>query len=277
MRAVAGPYTEGGLAFGDDARVAAIPRPTVAVLADWPVTQDHTFGGIRSVLEGDFGVPFSPVVMETLNGADLSKYTAVVLPHGGMSVRGGPNFGPGYGARLDPANLREYVRGGGTLIAVQGAAEFVASDEVLGAGVDVDGWAERTEAAVVGEFEVGPTPEERVVRWRPGLEEIGTPLLASGYPRARFAAPASFPVLFSVPEGSGAEVVARYGSEPEGLVLDGFMMDEDRPVLTGRPFVAVLPVGTGRVILFAEDPTFRGQWYGMNTLFLNALILGPAM
>lgn len=277
VTAVPGPLTDGGLTFGDDARVASVSAPRIAVLADWPVTQDHTFGGIRSTLEGDFGVPFSPVVMETLNDADLSKYTSVVLPHGGMSVRGGPNFGPGYRGRLDLSKLREYVRGGGTLIAVQGAAEFVASDEALGAGLGVDGWAERTEAAVVGAFEAGPRPEERVVPWRPGLEEIGMPLLAAGYPRARFAAPASFPVLFSVPEGSPARVVARYGSDPEALVLDGFMMDEDRPILTGRPFMTVLPVGRGRVIAFAEDPTFRGQWYGMNTLFLNALILGPTL
>jgi len=277
LTAVAGPFTEGGLAFGDDARVAHVPAPRVAVLADWPVTQDHTFGGIRSTLEGDFGVPFSPVVMETLNRAELSKYTAVVLPHGGMSVRGGPNFGPGYRAGLDPANLRSYVRGGGTLVAVQGAAEFVASDPVLGAGVDVDGWAERTEAAVVGEFVTGPTPDERVVPWRPGLEELGMPLLAAGYPRARFAAPASFPVLLSVPDTSSAEVVARYGDDPDALVLDGFMMDRDRPILTGRPFVTTYRIGRGRVVLFAEDPTFRGQWYGMNTLFLNALILGPTL
>jgi hypothetical protein len=146
--AVDGPFTDAGLTFGDDARVASVPAPRVAVLADWPVTQDHTFGGIRSTLEGDFGMTFSPVMMETLNGADLSDYTAVILPHAGMDVRGGPNFNPGYRGRLDVANLRQYVTGGGTLIAVQGAAAFLARDEVLGRGVVLDGWAERTEAAV---------------------------------------------------------------------------------------------------------------------------------
>ncbi len=277
VTAVGGPYTDAGIAFGDDARVAALPRPRIAVLADWPVTHDHTYGGIRSVLEGDFGVPFSPVMLGTLQGADLSAYTAVVLPHGGMSVRGGPNFGPGYADALDPGNLREYVVGGGTLIAVQGAAEFMAADPVLGVGIEVDGWAERTEAAVVGEFVTEPTPRDEVVPWRPGLEEIGVPLLAAGYPSPRFAAPASFPVLFRVPEEGGARVVARYGSETDGLVLDGFMMDQDRPILTGRPFMVVAEVGRGRVISFAEDPTFRGQWYGMNLLWLSALLVGPAI
>ncbi|NIP61034.1 MAG: hypothetical protein GWM92_21470, partial [Gemmatimonadetes bacterium] len=82
---------------------------------------------------------------------------------------------------------------------------------------------------------------------------------------------------FRVPEEGGARVVARYGSETDGLVLDGFMMDQDRPILTGRPFMVVAEVGRGRVISFAEDPTFRGQWYGMNLLWLSALLVGPAI
>jgi hypothetical protein len=28
------------------------------------------------------------------------------------------------------------------------------------------------------------------------------------------------------------------------------------------------------VVLFADNPNFRGSWYGTNRLFLNALFLG---
>ncbi|NQT94104.1 MAG: hypothetical protein HQ559_15185, partial [Lentisphaerae bacterium] len=94
--AVAGPYTDGGMTFGDDGGLAAIPQPLVAVVADWPVAQDHVYGGIRTVLEADFGFAFTPVMLETINNADLSKYTAVVLPHAGMSIRAGPGFSAGY-------------------------------------------------------------------------------------------------------------------------------------------------------------------------------------
>lgn len=273
VHAVDGPFTDAGLTFGDDARVAPVPAPRVAVLADWPVTQDHTFGGIRSTLEGDFGFPFSPVVMETLNRADLSGYTAVVLPHGGMTVRGGPNFDAGYRGRLELDNLRDYVTGGGTLIAVQGAAAFVAGDSVLGAGVTMDGWAERTEATARGQVLREPVPEAEVVAWRPGLDAIGPPLLAAGF-GPTFAAPASFPVLLTVDDGASVRTIARYGEDEASLVLDGFMLDEDRPLLAGRPFMVAAPVGRGRVIYFAEDLTFRGAWYGMNGLFINALLFG---
>lgn len=31
------------------------------------------------------------------------------------------------------------------------------------------------------------------------------------------------------------------------------------------------------MILFADEPNFRGTWYGTNKLFLNALFLGSIM
>jgi len=33
-------------------------------------------------------------------------------------------------------------------------------------------------------------------------------------------------------------------------------------------------IGTGRVVVFADNPNFRGTWYGTNKLFLNAIFLG---
>ncbi|MBI4538351.1 MAG: hypothetical protein HY704_02405 [Gemmatimonadetes bacterium] len=276
--AVAGPYTDAGVTFGDDDRLAAIPEPRVAVLADWPVTQDHVFGGIRNVLEADFGFAFTPVMLETVNTRDLSGYTAVVLPHAGMDIRGGPNFDEGYRDKLNLENLRRYVRGGGTLLAVKGAAEVVAGDEVLGRDVDVEGWARYTSGPTLrARWEAGPTPEAEFVPWRPGLDETGFPLLAAGYERQEFAAPAAYPVLLSVRDGGAARVVARYTPDAQRLLLEGYMHDSDRPRLAGRPFVVVAPVGRGRVIYFADSTTFRGYWYGLNLLFLNSLIFGPTL
>lgn len=274
---VAGPLTERGVTFGDDINLAALPELRVAVLADWPVNHDHTYGGIRSVLEGDFGLPFSPVMMETINRADLSGYTTVVLPHAGMDVRGGPNFNAGYRGVLDVTNLREYVRGGGTVVAVQGAAAFLAEDEVLGRGVTMTGWAEQTEGTARAEWVETAWPQGDIVPWRPGLAQLGLPMLAAGQERPEFAAPASFPVLLEVVEDGGAEVVARYSSDADRLALDGFIPDADAAKIAGHAFAIVQSVGRGRVIFFAEDLTFRGAWYGMNTLFLNALLFGSLL
>jgi hypothetical protein len=229
------------------------------------------------VLESDFGLAFSPVSLETINTADLSKYTAVVLPHAGMDIRGGPNYDEGYQGQLDLANLRAYVRRGGTLLVVKGASAVIAGDSVLGPDLAFDGWAEHAAGAIVrAEWGVSSTPDSGTVVWREGLtKDVGLPLLASGVEAREFAAPAVYPVLLTVKDGGRAAVLARYGPTASRLVLDGFVERPDQAKMAGRPFVVVEPVGRGKVIYFADDPTWRGYWYALNLLFLNALILAP--
>jgi hypothetical protein len=36
-------------------------------------------------------------------------------------------------------------------------------------------------------------------------------------------------------------------------------------------------VGSGRIILFVDNPNFRGMWYGTNKLFFNALFFGSTV
>ena len=42
----------------------------------------------------------------------------------------------------------------------------------------------------------------------------------------------------------------------------------------GSASLLVSRINSGRVVLFADNPNFRGSWYGTNKLFLNAIFLG---
>ena len=42
-------------------------------------------------------------------------------------------------------------------------------------------------------------------------------------------------------------------------------------------YATVERLGNGQVILFAQEPFYRGYWEGTGRLLLNAVILGPGM
>jgi hypothetical protein len=101
----------------------------------------------------------------------------------------------------------------------------------------------------------------------------------AGHPLALGLAGAP-PVLFTgssplLPTGEPAkDVLTVAEGEP---VLAGFTWPESRPRLEGALLVATEPVERGRVVLFAEEPAFRGFWRGTFPLLLNAALFGPAL
>ena len=70
-------------------------------------------------------------------------------------------------------------------------------------------------------------------------------------------------------EGPGT----RIGVFPEGSKLAGFALPESAAALDGTAYLADVPRGRGRVVLFAGDPTFRGFVRGQVGMLMNALLL----
>jgi hypothetical protein len=57
--------------------------------------------------------------------------------------------------------------------------------------------------------------------------------------------------------------------------VDGYISQNIRKQFLPKAApVVVSSLGKGRVVLFAENPNFRGTAYGTNRMFLNALFLG---
>ena len=53
--------------------------------------------------------------------------------------------------------------------------------------------------------------------------------------------------------------------------------DNTERLLRGTAFLIEEPIGDGHLVLFANDPMFRGWWRALDRLVLNAVVLGPAM
>jgi hypothetical protein len=61
------------------------------------------------------------------------------------------------------------------------------------------------------------------------------------------------------------------------LRMSGLLWPEAADRLANAAYVTRESVGSGQLILFAEDPTFRAAALGTSRLFANAIIMGPGM
>jgi len=79
-------------------------------------------------------------------------------------------------------------------------------------------------------------------------------------------------MVFLAPSKNAYATVAKYSKNPH---IDGFITQKNLDTFI-KPSASILvsKIGRGRAVLFADNPNFRGAWYGTNKLFLNALFLG---
>ncbi|KPK82090.1 MAG: hypothetical protein AMS25_03740 [Gemmatimonas sp. SM23_52] len=274
-----GYYAEGPTGVGSNP-VVTLRSPRVAVLAGDPVSTT-SFGAHWYTLEQEFGLPFTVLRADRLT-SQLPNYDVLVLPPGWV---GGYRraFGEG-GAEA----LRDWVRDGGVLIAIAGAAEYLADPDL-----------EFTSARLVGEeAEEG---EEAAAELAPAAG-AGYPPLVS--PEAGERAPLSVPgaiirasldLTHPLTFGYESDLIAvliagadfyrpsKEGSNPVGftggdLLVAGFAWpDNTEKYLDGTAWMIDEPLGSGRVVLFADDPNFRLIWPSLSRLLLNAILIGPTV
>ena len=69
---------------------------------------------------------------------------------------------------------------------------------------------------------------------------------------------------------AGAAVVARYPSQPDALLMSGYL--SGAASIAGKTALAVAPLGRGDVVLFGFRPQHRAQSVGTFKLLFNALL-----
>ena len=67
--------------------------------------------------------------------------------------------------------------------------------------------------------------------------------------------------------------VITYATPP---LLSGYASVENQEAIEGTAAMIAERKGNGSVVLFADNPNFRGIWYGGNKLFLNSLFFSKA-
>ena len=280
VRCVARPGTAlGDAAVARDTRqygcLTRVPR--VGLYKSWTASMDE--GWTRWVMD-DFKFPYVSLGDSAVRAGALRKrFDVIVIPdlslrevRDGMTETQVPGkYAGGIGAE-GLAVLKQFAQDGGHLVLVDGATELAAT----ALGVDVKlvmaggGGGSRNSAADAEQI------------YAPG--SILRVLVDAAHPVGKGMADSSAlyfvnSTSLELPANSAARVIARYPSQPDAILLSGFLQGASK--LAGKVAAADVALGSGRVTMFGFRPLYRGQSYGTFKMFFNALLepvaTGPRM
>ncbi len=262
FHAVDSGWTEQGMDLGSDSAFDLL-SPRIAVACGTGVSS-LSYGAVWSLLEQELEVPFSAVQLENFGSLNLDQYDVIVLPSGRgyRSELGGDS--------LD--KLRRWVRGGGTLIALAGAAFSLGAEglKLVDRETQIDPPPRELSAKKTRQT-IADLREHREEHQVPGnifrIELDPEHPLAFGMPEKIFAFMEGTRTFALV--GDGGDVGA-FTSDP---AASGYISDENAQKIASRVYLADERIGRGHVILFSGDPNFRGFWHGLTGLFVNAIYL----
>ncbi len=254
---------EGYPALGSE-HVRPVKRNDIAIVGEHPIS-GYSFGHAWFVLDRQYEIPVTVLRAWALPSAPLKRYSTLILPH---LNRG--EFKRMLGQR-GMQRLKHWVQDGGVLVAIGDAALFVAKDLKLAA---VKSWADTSD---------NPAARNQLPMLTPGAF-LRTELLEGHWLTAGYAG--DFPALvyssriLLPPDGPAVlpqrKVVARFTAKTNRLRMAGHIWPDVAERMAGGVFLYEQKHGRGRVILFAEDPNFRGYWRGADRLFLNAVLFGAS-
>ncbi|UOR05713.1 zinc carboxypeptidase [Hymenobacter aerilatus] len=243
--------------------VRFVGQPTVGVLAGEGVSPG-AFGEVWHFFEQQIHYPLTVLGTNYINSVPLQKFDVLILPDG--------NYSDVYSDRGLEA-LKAWVRAGGKLIALEGAARFLADKK------DFLLKTKSTDSATSKKS----NPYQQLRRYadaeRAQLQEQvqgsvyrvqldNTHPLAFGYGPSYFALvrdPLNYQFL-----GDGGWNV---GVLKKNSYAAGFTGVQARRQLVDTFVLGAQELGRGQVVYMADNPLFRAFWQGGKLLFSNAVFL----
>lgn len=262
VTAVASGFADAGADLGS-ASVRTVQLPHVAVLTGEGVTPT-SYGAHWYFLEQMLRMPFDALPLGSVARTDLADYDVIVVPESRGMDEGTRNA------------LKAWIERGGRLVAVGSGARAAAQI----AEVELhDGEAE--DSASTEELLLGRRERER----RSWLEQVPGAILETRVDPAHPLAWGSgdgtdgdrlFVLYSGGPTFAPAERVEAVAYFPEDLdATSGVISDPNLEGLEQSIWLATKRLGSGSVVLFADDPLFRLFWRGAHPAYVNALLIGP--
>ncbi|MCW5756459.1 MAG: hypothetical protein KIT54_04400 [Phycisphaeraceae bacterium] len=243
-----------------------IMRMPKVLLVTGSGTDSLSAGHHWHMLDINFPFPHTRIDTGTLGRMDLTGSSVLVLPSmSGLSTS-------------TAERVREWVRGGGAVVASESAAAW-ALREIVQAEAQREQRPNRPE-------EAKPNTRTWEERRQLGIDrrvagamaltrlDLSHPLTA-GVRDGHDALGVIVRGVRELPMRDDAHVVARYDANQP--IISGPVNDANKERLAGSPFIIHHRVGSGSVIVFTEDVTIRGFHHAGMRLLMNAIIYGPTL
>nr|WP_299174378.1 M14 metallopeptidase family protein [uncultured Allomuricauda sp.] len=240
--------------------VSPVIKPKAAMIIGNGV-RSYEAGEVWHLLDTRVHMPITKIPMRNLSGANLDKYNTLVM------VSGSYDFN-----KKQQEKIKSWVSKGNTLITIGTASKWAIDKKLV---------EEKLTKKEKDSTEITLRKPYVDASENLGKERVGGVILEVDldvtHPLAFGYHDTSIPVyknntVWLAPSKNSYATVAKYSKDPH---IDGFVtkknMEEN---LKPSASLIVSKLGGGRVVLFADNPNFRGSWYGTNRLFLNALFLG---
>ena len=219
--------------------------------------RSYEAGEVWHLLDQRVGMPITKIPIRNFDNISMDSYNTLVM------VSGNYKFNDN---QLN--KIKSWVEKGNTIIGIAGASKYLIDKKLVSETLVKD----EKEKDIVHKSYVN-AQENR------GKEQIGGVILNSivdlthplgfGYEDSFVPVYKNNSVWLSPSKNEYSSVV-RYSKD---ALIDGFMTEKNKEKLEKSVSLVVSKVGRGIAILFADNPNFRGSWYGTNRLFLNAIFL----
>lgn len=261
--------TPAGVDFGSGS-FKVLRAPRVALITGDGV-DPHDIGAAWHVLDQRVGLTPTLLDLAQLGRADLARYTSIVFADGRYedSV-----------SETTIANLKRWMREGGTLVVMGRAATWAAKKELAAlefATARAEASASTGASAPVARQPYASASDREAQRLIAGAIVAAsidpTHPLGYGFNGDHLSFFRKNTILLR-PAKSPYETPAVYTAKP---LQSGFISEANQAALANTAALVALPVGRGAVVAMPDDPNFRGFWYGGNRVFFNALFYGSVI
>ncbi len=251
-------YNAGGIDMGSG-YVRTLNKPEVVMIIGTGVAASEA-GFIWHLLDQRLQMPITKMDILNIGRADLKRYNTMILVSGNYSLLD----------KTSTDKVKAWVQAGNTLITIKTGTEWAIKNgftkEKLLPVDSAKGIPVRQDFDKAVHIEGAKAMGGSIFR----VDLDTTHPIGFGFTNRKVSVYRNG-LTFLQPSVNPYSTVTQYSNEP---LIGGYIHPTTLKKVKNSASILVGAEGGGRVIMFSDDPNFRGTWYGTNKLFLNALFYG---